>query len=78
MKWDNENRERLFHIAVKFDDEILSNKEITIETEVIKSIAEVFGDKPGAVLYQLADMGIIKANRRTSYKSGIFYKRDLT
>jgi len=76
MKWDNGTKEKLFHIAVKFDNEILLNEEVTMETAAIKSIAEVFGDKPGAVLYQLADMGIVKANRRTSYKSGTFYQRD--
>ena len=28
MKWDNKSKERLFEIAVRFDDEILKNESL--------------------------------------------------
>lgn len=76
MKWTNDSKERLYEIARFYDPQLLSLEEITEENPVIVELAQRFGDEPKAVLFMLAKMGFFTIDKRTSYKTGVFYRRD--
>ncbi|MDP2561418.1 hypothetical protein [Psychrobium sp. 1_MG-2023] len=76
MKWTNGKKEQLFVIAKVHDKKLVALKEVNESSEVIHCIAEQVDEEPRAVLFMLAKMGFFKANNRTSYRDGVFYKRD--
>jgi hypothetical protein len=76
MKWTNDSKQRLYEIARSYDPQLLSLEDVTEETPVIVELAQRFGDEPKAVLFMLAKMGFFAIDKRTSYKTGVFYRRD--
>ena len=76
MKWTNGKKEQLFVIAKMHDKKLVALEKVNESSEVIHSIAERLDEEPRAVLFMLAKMGFFKANNRTSYRDGVFYKRD--
>ena len=76
MKWTNETKEQLYKVAKNNDASLKSLSEVTESAPEILKLASEFGDEPKPILFMLAKMGFFSIDKRTSYKTGVFYKRD--